>query len=220
MSATTVTLLPSFSFSFYVPGGRKSAKKILRAANFGDAVTVAGLHGPDTVRRLRDSGFSHPALFDGTGYAGVELDAERWVDAQRSAGADRMMMPGVFVPWDKEDPRLLGDIVARQAAEAADLDASIFVAADVRWITKRLHDVTDALLEAEVPVALVLGHPADPLASRAAVEGLRPGLRAERWRGLGDRVYRRVPEASSQYGLAGTRGPENPKAQLTSWALL
>ncbi len=64
-----VTLAPSFSF--YVPATRPD--RISAAAAFGDALTVAGPTGPDVVGKLRDSGFTKAALFDGMGYAGTKL---------------------------------------------------------------------------------------------------------------------------------------------------
>lgn len=136
-----VTSAPSFSF--YVPAGR--LERIKQAAAFGDALTVAGPKGPDIVRRLRDCGFEKPVLFDGLGYAGKELPAaERWVEAQARAGADRALLPGEFVPWGKEDCAQLTTIVEEQARMAADLNATILVALDARWLAKRYEVLTDA----------------------------------------------------------------------------
>jgi hypothetical protein len=165
------TLAPSFSF--YVPGGSKSASKIVRAASFGDAVTVAGPNGPETVRQLREAGFSRPVLFDGTGYSGHEFDCWKWLELQRAAGADRLMTPGVFVPWDKNNADVLRSAIADHVAVARAFDATVIAALDSRWIAKLSRHVADVLLSSAVPVALVLCHRADPLDTREAVEGLR-----------------------------------------------
>ena len=160
------------SFSFYVPADR--LERIKQAATFGDALTVAGPKGPDIVRRLRDCGFEKPVLFDGLGYAGKELPApDRWVAAQANAGADRALLPGAFVPWDKEGCALLTTVIEEQARIAADLDATVLVALDARWLAKRYEMLTDALTSVEGPVAVVLADRADPLADGRAVMGLR-----------------------------------------------
>ena len=89
------------------------------------------------MEKLRAGGLDKPVLFDGTGYAGVELPVEAWVSAQRRAGADRLLLPGVLIPWDKDgDSQMLG-VIAEQARMAADLDATLLLAIDGRLLARR-----------------------------------------------------------------------------------
>lgn len=160
------------SYSFYVSCRRPDLIK--RAAGFGDALTVAGPNGPNIVRKLRESGFDTPALFDGLGYTDKEApNVESWIDAQVRACADQVLLPGVFVPWDKDGVPQLVSIVAEQARVAAAFDATLLIAIDARWLARRYETLTDVLLAAERPIAVVLADAADPLADGRAVTGLR-----------------------------------------------
>jgi len=164
-----VTMLPSFSL--YVTAS--NLERIKQAAEFGDAITIAGPKGPANINKLCAGGFAKPVLFDGTGYAGVELPADRWVSEQHRAGADRALLPGVFVRWDKDDDTEMLTVIAEQARMAADLDATLLLAIDGRLLAKRHTALSDALIAAERPTALVLADPRDPLAIKGAVAGLR-----------------------------------------------
>lgn len=170
----------SASFSWYLPPAHKL---LSQSAGLADAVTIAGPKGPTAVRELRDSGFSGAALFDGTGYKRTDLPpVASWIDEQRRAGADRLLLPGVFLPWDKDYTLFLVTTVREQARVAADLDATMVVAVEAHWIAKRVELLTDVLRAADRPIAVVLAHRADPLSLGGAVGGLRwmsgrvPGL--------------------------------------------
>lgn len=169
-----VTMLPSFSL--YVSAEFRRAPNLARiaqAVEFGDSITIAGPKGPEIMEKLRAGGLDKPVLFDGTGYAGVELPLETWVSAQRRAGADRLLLPGVFIPWDKDgDSQMLG-VIAEQARMATDLDATLLLAIDGRLLARRHTVLADALIAAGRPTALVLADPRDPLAIKGAVAGLR-----------------------------------------------
>jgi len=159
------------SFSWYVP---PTHKLLVQGGDLADAVTIAGPKGPTEIRKLRQAGFSSPVLFDGTGYKGTDLPpADAWIAQQRAVGADRALLPGVFGPWDKDDHTSLVDLVTEQSRISADLDATMLLAIDARWLAKRTEILTDVLGSADRPVALVLGHPADPLSLGGAVAGLR-----------------------------------------------
>ena len=162
----------STSFSFYVPASKPQVAAL--AASLADGLTVAGPKGPNAVRKLRASGLDTPVLFDGLGYAGRELPpAEQWVREQVAAGADRALLPGIFVPWDKDNDTVLIQAIRDQARMASDWDATLLLAIDSRWLAKRNVLLADELRAADQPVALVLAHPADPLATGGAVLGLR-----------------------------------------------
>jgi hypothetical protein len=192
--ATTLTELPltsRASMSWYL---RPSHPSLAKAADLADALTVAGPKGPTTIRRLRESGFHVPVLFDGCGYAGKELPgAPAWVALQIEARADRLLLPGVYVPWDKDDNGRLLRAVKEQAGLSGDLDAGMLMALDSRWLAKKHQVIVDTLQDAGRPVALVLADRADPLAVGGAVAGLR-------W------VAQRVPQLSilrSDHGALG-----------------
>lgn len=173
MTTTTVSsaVTSTASFSWYVPPSHKLLQK---GAELADAITVAGPKGPSEIRKRRDSGFVAPVLFDGTGYKGTELPSPAaWVAAQRDAGADRALLPGVFVPWEKDDDGVLVDAVRREATVARDLDATLVLALDARWVAKRYQLLVDLFADASQPVAIVLAHRADPLSIGDAVIGLR-----------------------------------------------
>lgn len=179
------------SVSWYLP---PTHRLLFKSADLVDALTIAGPKGPPTVRRLRDSGFEAPVLFDGGGYAGKDLPpAEAWVGAQVSAGADRSLLPGVYVPWDKNDDHVLLSTVKEQAVISKDLEAGMLLALDSRWLARR-HDVlAGSLRDADCHVALVLADRADPLAVGGAVAGLR-------W------VSQRVPQLRILRGDHGALG--------------
>jgi len=159
------------SFSWYLP---PSHKLLLKGAALADALTIVGPNGPSEIRKLRDAGLDRPVLFDGTGYKGTTLPSiDSWVKLQRTAGADRVLLPGVFVPWDKDSDDSLKQAVKAQAAIAHDVDASLLLAIDARWMAKRVQRLTEVLTQAERPIAIVLAHRADPLSIGDAVTGLR-----------------------------------------------
>lgn len=173
-TSVQVTMLPSFSLYVTAQFRRSpNVAQITQAAEFGDSITIAGPTGPEVISKLRAGGFDKPVLFDGMGYAGLDLAVDRWVSDQRNAGADRALLPGVFIPWVKDDDSQLLRVIAEQARMAADLDATMMIAIDGRWLARRHSLLGDTLVAAERPAALVLADPRDPLAIKGAVPGLR-----------------------------------------------
>jgi len=159
------------SISWYL---RPRHPLLVRSAALADAITVAGPKGPEEVRRLRNSGFNAPVLFDGCGYAGQDVGGpDEWAGLQRAASADRVLLPGAFVDWDRDDAQLLVRVVKQQAALAQALDATMVLAIDSHWLARRHEHMADVFREADCAVALVLAARADPLALGGAVAGLR-----------------------------------------------
>ena len=111
---TPITL--TTSYSFYVRERRPDL--LAAAAAFGDSVTVAGPKGPDVYRRGSAAVRIKPVIFDGEGYRGYELEPEAWARTQRSVGADRVLLPGVALEWDKSDSSLVASLVAEQGRMA------------------------------------------------------------------------------------------------------
>ncbi|WP_419925216.1 hypothetical protein [Candidatus Poriferisocius sp.] len=164
------------TFSFYLTAHacKKNPAAAILAAEMADAITIADAKGPEVAKRLRDAGLEAPILFDGMGYKEeVELRPEVWARQQVEAGAAHILLPGEFIPWDRDSDAVLTDIVREQGHIAADLDAMMLIATDIRWVAKRTQLVVDALRSTSQNVALVLAHRADPLSVAGAVPGLR-----------------------------------------------
>ncbi len=93
------------SFSFYLTAHACKTRphEALAAAELADGITIAGLKGPGVAKRLIDAGLDAPFLFDGEGYK-LENPTrpEKWVEQQAQVGAARLLLPGVFIPWDKD----------------------------------------------------------------------------------------------------------------------
>jgi hypothetical protein len=161
----------STSTSFYVRERNKAL--LLAASRYADALVIAGARGPDTFRRSPDAVRIKPVLFDGEGYRGNELHPEIWANDQRAVGADRVLLPGVAIQWDKSDTTFATRLLQEQSRLGHDLDATVLVAIDSRWIAKRTLELLHLLLATERPVAIVPMHRDDPFGSNAAVDGLR-----------------------------------------------
>lgn len=101
-------------------------------------------------------------------------DARAWFDAQREAGADRLLTSGRWVPWGALDELAIAVDAAR--SEVRDTrDATILLAIDSRWVTRTdgLYPLIEILNAVPEPVALVLSHRDDPLSSMSAVNNLQ-----------------------------------------------
>jgi hypothetical protein len=206
-SVTTGSATSTPSFSFYVMASRVDL--IRGASRFGDAVTVAGPSGPQVVKKLRSTGFEKAVLFDGLGYAGKGLPpVDRWVAAQLSAGADRALLPGTFVSWDKADPTSIEALVEEQALLAERFHATMLLALDARWLIRATDSLSRVLEGVRQPVAIILADRGDPLADGRAVAGVR-------W------LSARVPQLSllrSDHGALGAVafGAEHASIGLTT----
>jgi len=94
---------PTFSFYLTAPACKQNPAVALAAAELADGITISGPKGPDVAKRLRDAGLEVPFLFDGEGYKPENLlGPEMWVEQQAQVGAARLLLPGVFIPWDKD----------------------------------------------------------------------------------------------------------------------
>ena len=162
------------AFSFYVTAhrGKRDPQIVEAAVDLADAVTVAGPEGPEVIRRLRESGFQAPVLFDGMGYAGKDLPvSDDWVGVQRAVGAACPLLPGALLAWDRNDDSEFIVTMQEQGRIAAGLEATMLFAIDVRWVARRTDLVVETLRSADQPAALVLIHRGDPLSERGAVQG-------------------------------------------------
>ena len=168
---------PTFSFYLTEYQYKRNPQIVGSAAGLSDAVTIAGPTGPELFRRLRDSGIGLPALFDGLGYMPDKkrLEPEDWVRRQLLAGSVRPLLPGIYLPWDKDGGSdfELAASVRDQSRIASDVGAAMLIAIDAQWLAKRVEFMIEALGSANTPVALVLAHRADPLSASGAVQGLR-----------------------------------------------
>ena len=153
------------TFSFYVPGN--DPKRIQACAEQADAVVVSGRLGPASVRKLRENGWNGTVLFDGAAYAETvsgNMDAERWLDEQRSAAADRLLTPGCWVEGQRGHRPFAAQIDAEVKLAEAN-DATCVLAVDRHWLTRSssFDEMFATLLQMELPVALVLADRDDPL---------------------------------------------------------
>jgi hypothetical protein len=164
------------SMSFYVTASKSlTSEQRARATNaskFGDAVTLAGVGGPRLARELREGRYSGALLFDAVGYNGREVDSSGWAQEQRAIGADRILLPGRYIPWVKDDLNLFRTTVAEEYLIAECLDATMLLAVDSRWIANAIEVVIDSLACGR-PVALVLADKGDPLERSNAASNLR-----------------------------------------------
>src|SRR6266851_5351846 len=160
------------SFSFYLPA--TSGPLIAGCAEVADAVVLHGPNGPKVIEAMRRDGFSGTALFDAARYErdARPLDPSAWFDSQHAAGADRLLTPGRWVPWDPSGDALRDAIRIERAPAAGSGDATMLLAIDSRWITKGIYMTIAALRDVPEPAALVLSHRDDPLGSSDAVNNL------------------------------------------------
>lgn len=174
MTALTTTakgITEKASFSFYVSNADATA--IQRCSTYADAVTVRGPHGPQTVTALRSAGWTGSVLFDRAGYekGSPEVEAEAWLADQVTAGADRALTPGRWIPWTG-DPETLKHHMLDEVAVAARHNATALFALDYRWLTRGVEETQREFERAGVPLAIALSHRDDPLSAGRAVDGL------------------------------------------------
>ena len=159
------------SFSFEVPASRLT--ELIKVVSIGDAITVAGVSGPDVVARLRkeDRFGDIPVLFDGEGYRGKLAGREgRWLDQQYEAGADRIFTPGSWI--ENDESSLARGLTTEIKWSERVGGATLLLAVDHRWISSKTHCLITHLKNVDGPVALILGNPGDPLGASGAVNGL------------------------------------------------
>lgn len=162
------------SMSFYLPA--TDLGLALECSKVADAVTLKGPSGPSIARQMRDRGWDGVVLFDRAGYEArsTKISPTAWAEEQERAGADRLLSPGLWVPW-KKNP---SDIETAVATERALVDGwsepTIVVAIDYRWLTKTeaYRSLLNVLGHLDCPVALVLANPGDPLGATDAVNAL------------------------------------------------
>ena len=165
---------PTYSFYLTAPACKKNSEMAFAAAELADALTIAGHDASEVAKQLRDSGLEIPLLIDGMGYKFENLPTpEKWVKQQDLVGTARLLLPGVFIPWEKDSGAAFAGIIKEQGRIAEDLGAMILAAVDVRWIARKTDLVVDSLLSTGQPVALVLADRGDPLSVGGAVLGLQ-----------------------------------------------
>lgn len=170
MSRATTSVTLDGTVSFYVPS---SKPKLLEAcAQAAGSVVVRGPDGPRVVARMRAAGWSGVAIFDGAAYEpNRTVDAQEWLDLQFAAGADRLLSPGVWVPWTN-DILALEQALEQEAQRVASAPGTtLLVALDRRWLSNGSQAAIKALKGAG-PAALILSDRGDPLAKMGSVNNL------------------------------------------------
>jgi hypothetical protein len=171
MTTLTTPVTSRSSFSFYVPA---NAAKIADVADVADATCVRGVLGPKVVRAMRAEGWNGVALFDGVAYEQKvdRLDDARWFDEQATAGADRLLTQGSWIPWDPTGGALREAVEQEMHACVGALGATPLFAIEYRWLTRGLTALIDEFAAIENPIAVVLAHARDPLSASGAVDAL------------------------------------------------
>lgn len=165
---------PTYSFYLTAPACKRNPAMAFAASDLADALTIGGHDAPEVARQLRDSGLGGPLLIDGMGYKYENLPKpEKWVQRQARVGDVRLLLPGVFIPWEKNSEAAFAGIIKEQGRIAEDLGAMILAAIDVRWVAREADLVVDSLLSTGQPVALILADRGDPLSVGRAVLGLQ-----------------------------------------------
>lgn len=166
------------NLSFYVPGSNQEL--VSASAAIAGAVTLKGPKGPEAARVLRRDGFDGEVLFDLAAYEGdpeknsvrKPVDPRWWIDTQHQLGADRVLSPGRWVPWDSSGATLRAAVELEAGLMVSAPGSTLVFAIDYRWLTKGLRELTAALRDVDRPVALVLSHSNDPLGVSDAVDAL------------------------------------------------
>lgn len=171
MSTATTSVTLDGTVSFYVPSSRP---KLLEAcAEAAGSVVVRGPDGPRVVAGMRATGWNGVTIFDGSAYEpNRTIDAQKWLDLQSQAGADRLLSPGVWVPWT-DDYLALEEALNQEAQRVTSAPGtSLLVALDRRWLSKGFQAALKTLKGIGEPVALILSDRADPLAKMDSVNNL------------------------------------------------
>lgn len=166
------------SFSFYVP---TTKLPLLRpAALLSDGLTIRGPNGPAEARATLGPDWEGPLLFDRAGYEPrvPDVDPDKWFEMQAVAGADRLLTPGTWIPWDGGGDALQRSLERETTRASRSAGSTLLVALDSRWLGKAAPAVIDALQEVPGPIALVLAHRGDPLSDHGALDGLLALLRS------------------------------------------
>ncbi len=174
---TTITTSRT-SYSFYVPA--TSEELIVATAADAEALTVRGRKGPSFARSALGAGWDRPLLFDCACYESRSsyADPQRWFDDQTAAGADRLLTPGSWIPWSKDERAEMLEAVEREwKASLMAPGSTLVLAVDSRWLGRRLRELEAALKDVGEPVALVMAHRADPLSDTGVFDGLLGLLR-------------------------------------------
>jgi hypothetical protein len=145
----------------------------------GGGLVMTGKNAVEACGSARQRGFSRPLLADRRRYAGnarvpgTAPLTKGWLDAQTAAGTAAVLADSGYV--GRGDEAALESVLDQAAAEDAGVVAVLPLHAS--WLETGRKKLLSEVNAHAVPVALVLEHVKDPLASRAAVRGLIEFLR-------------------------------------------
>ncbi|HKB30116.1 MAG TPA: hypothetical protein VKD26_04695, partial [Streptosporangiaceae bacterium] len=161
-----------------------AAREPLEALRLGDrpggGIVFTGAGAIEAVHAAHRQGFSRPMLTDRRRYAGAARArgtaalARSWLAGQRAANVAAVLTDSGYIGE--------GDLAAlravlRQATEAGP-DVTAVLPLHPHWLHQDRETLVAEVIEHGVPVALVLEHRGDPLATPRAVAGLINLLRA------------------------------------------
>ena len=158
----------------------------LLASLVSRGVVLAGERAVGVAARMRASGPRGPLLVDPATYEKattsdlaqgpqqLSLDGmPRWLAVQRSLDVDLVLHPAGLVRWPHRDQLAMA---VEHGVACCDLarpsQAAVVLALDSRWLSKSADEVVEIIGDLELPVAIVLEDPYDPLSESSAIRGL------------------------------------------------
>ncbi|MQA85214.1 MAG: hypothetical protein GEV03_11470 [Streptosporangiales bacterium] len=156
---------------------------VLRLADRdGSGLVFSGEGAIAAARAARRRGFDRPVLVDRRRYAGNSRVrgtaplSSRWLADQRDLGVTAVLTDSGYIGACDEEA-LTSVLGGAASASAAGEAVTAVLPLHMRWLRGDLKKLIYEVLRHEVPVALVLEHPKDPLGTRVAVAGLIELLR-------------------------------------------
>lgn len=147
----------------------------------GSGLVFSGEGAIAAARATRRRGFGRPVLVDRRRYAGNSRVrgtaplSSRWLADQRDLDVAAVLTDSGYI--GAGDEQALTSVLGQAAAAGGEVTAVLPL--HMRWLRQDLKKLIFEIVHHEVPVALVLEHPKDPLGTRVAVSGLVELLRTE-----------------------------------------
>lgn len=177
---SSTTLLAGLKDCLLTQADAPSVNDVLPvAARSGGGLVLVGERSIAAATQLRRSGFKQPILTDRRRYAGKQraVGTSRfdpvWIGGQRQGGLPAVLTDSGYI--GQNDFSALESVLSQTATLGPGVVATLPLHAS--WLQKNRKQLTAAINEAAVPVALILEDRDDPLAVKATLVGLVALLR-------------------------------------------